>query len=362
MISPYLKIDINKLQLNAKYILDLCNYNAVNPFAVVKVLSGDLTCVQTIIDSGYEYIADSRIDNLEKFQDLNCKKVLLRSTIPSEAKKVVLFSDISLETEIGIIEALNIEARMINKIHEIILMFDLGDLREGIFFKDEYLHIVKEILDCSFIKLRGIGTNLTCYGGIIPTQDNLQELIKIKNNIEEAFSIKLDIISGGNSSSLYLLHNNKIPNEINNLRIGEAIMLGRETAFGKGITNMYNDVFTLSSEIIELKNKPSFPIGISNMNAFGEKPNIVDKGIMKRALLPIGRQDVLKENIFPSNPKIELIGQSSDLLIVNVNNQPYYLGDTLSFNLNYAGLLQVMTSKYVKKIYINKPKIKTKLN
>jgi predicted amino acid racemase len=227
-------------------------------------------------------------------------------------------------------------------------MFDLGDLREGIYYTDKYLDTIEVILKLSNIELIGIGTNLTCYGGVIPTYETLVNLVNIKEEIENHFNIKLDIISGGNSSSLPLLLNNELPKEINNLRLGEVIMLGRETAYGNIVQGLFDDVFILQAQVIELKEKPSYPIGKLGMDSFGQTPNIIDKGIMRRAILNIGKQDIILDNLTPID-NIEIIGGSSDHLICDFKKTNYNLGDVINFKINYPGLLQLMTSKYVKK-------------
>ena len=150
------------------------------------------------------FIGDSNLENLKKMQT-NKKKLYLRISGLSELEDVINFSDVSLQSELKVIKELNQYAKRKELIHEIILMFDLGDLREGIYYTDDYLKIVKEILSLDNIRLLGIGVNLTCYGGVIPTVDVLERLKIIKEKIEEKFAYPLKIISGGNSSSLYLL-------------------------------------------------------------------------------------------------------------------------------------------------------------
>ena len=49
----------------------------------------------------------------------------------SEADKVVEYADISLNSELETIRALSKEALIKGRSHNIILMVDLGDLREG---------------------------------------------------------------------------------------------------------------------------------------------------------------------------------------------------------------------------------------
>ena len=351
-MNPEIVINIRKLKENAEFILDLCHKNNIEPFFVGKVLAGDARVINSIIDCGFKYYADSRIENLTVVNNANVRKVLLRIPSLSEVHRVVNNCDISLNSEIDVIKALDQAAYENDIIHEIILMIDLGDLREGIFFHDEYIDVIGEILEMNNIKLIGLGTNLTCYGGIIPTYDNLNILVEIKKQIKRAFNYEVEIISGGNSSSLVLLNKGLIPKGINNLRIGEALLLARETAYGNFINEMNIDAFTLKAEIIELKNKPSYPIGTMTMDAFGNAPIIKDQGLMRRGILSLGKQDVLFDNITPSDKTIGVIGGSSDHLIIDLTYTKYKLGDRISFNVNYAGLLQTMTSPYVTKTYI----------
>ncbi|PKL00142.1 MAG: alanine racemase [Tenericutes bacterium HGW-Tenericutes-1] len=347
---PKLTINLQKLVENTNRMKDLClENNITNLCVVVKVMSGDLRCIQAISSVDIDYLGDSRIENLKRFQELKPKKALMRLPMPHQAYQVVKYSDMSLNSEIDTIRKLNIAAQKQNKKHEIILMFDMGDLREGIFFQDPYLEIVDEILSMDNIILKGIGTNLTCYGGVIPSQENLTNLVKIAHSIEHEFDITLPIISGGNSSSVFLFGKGLIPHEINNLRIGEAIFLGRETAYGNQIPYMHEDIFTLYAEIIEIKEKPSYPIGEIGMNSFGEVPQIKDLGMMKRAILAVGKQDVQIDNIVPIDSNISIVGGSSDHLIIDLKSSNYQLGDVISFRPNYPGLLQLMTSKYIKK-------------
>lgn len=347
---PRLLIDFQKLRTNAEIILKLAKENGVTScFLVTKVLAGYVPAVEMLAKCGFTHLADSRIENLKKFERIPLPKVMLRLPMISEAALVVRYSDISLNSELLTVAALNDQALRQNKVHGIILMFDLGDLREGLFYQDVYLETVDIISKMAAIKLVGIGTNLTCYGGIIPTPENLQILLDIKKRIREKLGINLDLISGGNSSTIPMLMNHTLPKGINNLRIGEAIMLGRETAYGKQIPGTYPDAFVLESELIESKTKPSYPIGTIGMNSFGEIPKIDDLGPMRRGILAIGKQDAAIENLFPIDENVKIIGGSSDHLLVNLTQANYEIGNRLGFLVNYPGLLQLMTSKYVKK-------------
>ncbi len=272
----------------------------------------------------------------------------------SQAGDVVEYADISLNSEIETIRALSEAAQLKNKTHRIILMFDLGDLREGIFTTDELFRVVEETLKLKRILITGIGTNLTCYGGVIPTKENLTRLVAHKKMIESNFDILLSIVSGGNSSSLHLLEENAMPDGINQLRLGESILLGYETAYRHRIKGTYDNCFRLITEIVEIKDKPSRPIGEIGLDAFGNTLKFAEKGIRKRAICAIGKQDIHPQDLVPEDKNITIIGSSSDHLILDITDcrSVYRIGSMISFNLTYGGILSSMTSEYVSKSFI----------
>ncbi|MCK9165948.1 MAG: alanine racemase [Acholeplasmataceae bacterium] len=346
---PKLIIDLKKYYHNLNKMIEMTRLNELSLAVVSKVFLAEQPFIDVINKTTVEYLADSHLSNLKKMKT-NKKKMFLRIAQLSEVEEVVEVANISLQSELTTIKALNKAAKNNNKVHEIILMFDLGDLREGIYYEDSYLKLVEEILTFNNIKLLGIGTNLTCYGGVIPSLEILKRLEVIKSTIETKFKLKLTLISGGNSSSIFLLEKGKLPKFINNLRIGEALVLGRETAYGNKIKGFYDDVFLLKASIVEIKKKPSLPDGETGMDAFGKKVIIKDQGKQRRAILAIGKQSVDKDDLIILD-KSEIIGASSDHLIIDIKDQEYQIGVVLTFKLRYGGILSLMTSPYVRKSY-----------
>lgn len=349
---PCIDVNLPKITHNAKQILSLCNKKGIDVVGVTKVFCAESLIVQAILDGGVTHIGDSRIQNLKKMSNLNCRKTLLRISMESEAEEVIRYSDISLNSELDTIKTLAKAAKNLDKKHNIILMVDVGDLREGV-LEEDVVAVVKEILKLDSISLIGLGTNVTCYGGVLPDKDNLGKLIRLKNEIKDLCNIELPIISGGNSSSLYMVMDNTMPEGVNQLRVGEGIVLGRETSFGKLIPGCYDDAFILSGEIVEIKNKPTVPKGKIGMDAFGQKPSFEDKGIRKRAIVAIGRQDIKVDGLIPLDNNISIFGASSDHLILDVTDstKPLRVGDIIDFKMDYGCLLAAMTSFYVKKYY-----------
>lgn len=348
---PRLEIDINKLRKNTKIICDMCHKSNIEVAMVTKSYCAIASVVEELAKEDIDYIADSRIDNLKNLQHINLPKILIRIPMLSELEDVVQYSDISFNSQEEVILKLNKIANEKNIIHKIVLMVDLGDLREGCFYEDDIFKTVEQILKLENIKLIGLATNLTCYGAIIPSTENLGRLVNIGNEIKQKYNIDFNFISGGNSSSLYLLENKDMPRGVTNLRVGEAIALGRETAYGESIRGAHEDGFKLVCEIVEIKEKPSLPIGEIGVDAFGNKPVYVDKGIMKRAILAIGKQDIDISSITTCDKDIDILGASSDHMILDISNSKsdYKVGDKMEFLLGYGGLMSAATSKYVYK-------------
>ena len=353
MKYPSILIKLKSLEDNVRYLVGLCDKKGIEVAGVTKVFCGDKRAAEAYLNAGIRIIGDSRLENLKAFKDLNAKKLLVRLPMISEAAEVVEYCQLSLNSEIKTIRALSSEAMKAGKCHSIILMVELGDLREGIPY-EEVSEVVKEVLSLPNIVLEGIGTNLTCYGGVLPDENNLGRLLELKDKLEEQFKIRINTVSGGNSSSLHLIIKDEIPKGINSLRLGEAIVLGRETAYGEDINGLHRNIFTLRTEIIEIKEKPSMPQGTMGVDAFGNKPSFQDKGMMKRAIVALGRQDVNPDNIFPVDKGIEILGASSDHMILDITKGEgcYEVGSVVDFSLSYGGLLAAMNSLYISKEYI----------
>lgn len=352
---PRIKVDTKKLKFNMDTLVSMCRSAGLNVGFVSKAVCAAEPIVRLINETDADFIADSRLLNLKRI-NTNKPKYLLRIAQPCEAEDVVRYSDISQQSERSTIELIAAEAKRQNKPHRIVIMVDMGDLREGVFYKnkEELLALAEAVCKSEMLTLYGVGVNLTCFGGIIPDEENLGSLVRVAEWLRQKTGEQIPFVSGGNSSSLIMLKEGRIPKGITNLRIGEGYLLGNETVTSSVLSPLYGDAFTLEASIIELKRKPSKPIGQSGLNAFGEAVSFEDKGEMLRAILAIGRQDIDPANLFPLDEGAEIIGASSDHLIVDLTNakEEFRVGDVLRFNMGYGALLRAYSGEYVDKEYI----------
>ena len=271
----------------------------------------------------------------------------------SEVEDVVKYVDISLNSELDTVKALSKAAVKLGIAHKIILMIDLGDLREGYFELEELYRDIKIIKDLENINLVGIGTNFTCYGGVIPNAKLHKKQAEIAKEIKDRLNIDIKIISGGNTSSVHLIDKGVLEG-INNLRLGESLLFGTDSAYGGRFEETYNDAFTLEVEIIEMKEKPSVPTEEIGKDAFGNVPTFEDRGVRKRIICAIGKQDVDFDTLYPYDSDLIILGGSSDHLIIDSSDSKvnYKIGDKIIFNIHYVSLLRLMNSEYVYKTII----------
>ncbi|GAA0690267.1 ornithine racemase Orr [Marinobacterium maritimum] len=350
---PRLLWSESKLRDNTRFLNQLfaASVSPIGWTPVSKAVCAHEEIVQVLLAEGAVEIADSRLDNLKRIKSLsgNCRTLLLRLPGLHEVDEVVGYADTSLVSEKVTIAKLSEAAGAAGVFHRIILMVELGDLREGL-LPQHVLELGRFILQQKNIDWCGIGTNLTCYGGILPTREKMEQLLDIKDSIARELGHEVSVVSGGNSSSLPLLLRGEMPAGISHLRLGESLLLGRETAKGKLIESMHGDIFTLEAEVIEVQVKGSVPEGERGMDAFGNTPEFEDVGDHTRAILAIGKQDVPIDELEPVNEGIRILGGSSDHMILDVGSSAVQIGDVITFRVNYPVLLQAMTSPYVAKV------------
>lgn len=353
-MMPMITADLRALRHNAEFIQSQAEKHGVQVAAVTKVFCAAPGIVNALIDFGFSMLADARVLNLSRLPD-SVPRLSLRVSAPQEAEDVVKYSEYSLQSTREAVHALGQAARKLNKPHKVILMIDLGDLREGIYHTNTkgIDEMARAVLGEEGLVLEGVGANLTCFGGILPDQKNLRALLDIAENLRRGFGIPLPLVSGGNSSSLHLLFEGRLPKGVNHLRVGEGLLLGMDTASGTPFPQLSQAVFTQRAVLVEAETKPSRPEGSTGPNAFGETVRFEDQGPMRRGILALGRQDTDPERLTPRDSRVSVIGASSDHLLVDLKDGPYRVGDALAFTPGYGALLKAYTSAYVSKSIID---------
>ena len=362
---PRIEINLSKLQENAEAEKAFMEERGIEVMAVNKVFNGDPETAAAVVRGGISTIAESRVYNLRKIKDVPCAKALLRSPQPSEIADVVKYADISLNSEECVLRALSEEAIKQGKTHGILLMVDMGDIREGVWFKDvdEITRLTRLVMELDGIEIYGLGTNFNCYGTALPTVANNELFVRIAEEVEKRLDIRFPYLSGGNCTSCCLLERGLLPKRINHLRIGGYHQFGQNYV-DIGYLDMFHhskkdpglylsDLYIYKAELIEVNSKPTMPVGELGKDAFMQTKTFFDRGSRKRGLLAFGRQDVPYENIFPEDDRIEMLGQTSDHTVIDIENcGDYEVGDIISFEIDYTALLAICNSD-VERRYIH---------
>lgn len=351
--GPCVSIRLDIIRRNARAVTARCAGAGISVFGVTKGTCGMPEVARAMLAGGVDGIAEARLDNIRRLRDGGVAGpiMLLRTPALSQAGEAVRLADISLNSDLSVVAALSRCAVEQGRTHRIVLMLDLGDLREGIWPAD-----LPAFGDAAAglpgIEIVGIGTNLNCLGGILPSAQNMAALLDCAAALRARCGLALPVVSGGNSGSLPLLLGGGMPAGISHLRIGEAILQGgRDTFFDTPWTALERGAFTLSAELLEVKVKPSLPIGERGVDAFGRVPDFADRGDRLRGILDIGLQDVGSDSLFPCTAGVSVLGASSDHLVVDLGDMARapQVGDRLSFQMGYGSLLRSMTSSYVEK-------------
>lgn len=359
---PQLEFDLALLRSNADAVISRCRGMGIRVCGVVKGVDGLPEAARVLRAAGAAELGTSRLEQVAKCRAAGVPGPWLLIRIPglTELPDVVALCETSLQSEWPTLLALEEECLRQNKTHRVIVMTDLGDLREGFWDKKELLDVCERVeRDLPHVHLAGIGVNLTCYGSTKPTPEKMNELVGLARQVEQRIGRKLEIISGGATSSFTLVHWGTMPAGVNHLRIGEAILLGKDLQVDWGIRDMdylRMDALTLRAEVVEVKDKPTYPIGEFAIDAFGRKPVYEDRGIRRRAILALGRADVGElESLIPREPGLTVIGGSSDHCIVDVEDCPRRLqvGDIVEFSLCYSHMLYATARSDMRIIFKN---------
>ena len=360
---PCLEVHLDRLYHNAEQVISRCTARGIQVCGVIKGVGGMPETARVIRQAGAVQIGTSRLEQVARCRAAGVEGPFLLIRIPglSELADTVALCEMSLQSEVSTLDALEQECLRQGKTHSVIVMADLGDLREGFWNAGELIAACVHVeRDLPHVHLAGIGVNLSCYGSIRPTPEKMTQLTDLAGQVEAAIGRRLEIVSGGATSSYTLVHWDTMPQGINHLRIGENILLSYDLQNLWHISDMdylRTDTFTLTAEVIEVREKPTYPQGEFCIDAFGHTPEYTDHGVRRRALLALGRADVGElETLEPRESGITVVGGSSDHCILDVTDCPRHLqvGDTVSFSLRYSHLLYLTGREDVRFLYTGK--------
>ncbi len=347
MSCPRVEVDLAKIEHNARKLVTRLASRGIDVTGVTKSTLGSPAVARAMIAGGVARLGDSRIENLEALRDagLRAPLTLLRSPTPEQAERTVACASISHVSEPDVVDALSEAAGRHGRPHGVMLMVELGDLREGV-LPGDVLGLARRISRSPDLTLAGLGTNLACRAGVVPGVGNMRELSSLVAAVEQDLGLRLPVVSGGNSANLGWAMQSPA-GRINDLRLGESILLGCDPLTRRPLSGMHTDAFTLVASVIESLAKPTAPRGAIGEAAFGPAPAMLDRGTIIQTIAAIGRQDTDPEGLTPPSG-VTVLEASSDHLVLETPRR-LAPGTELCFGLNYSALLRAMTSPFVVK-------------
>ncbi|MCE5202346.1 MAG: alanine racemase [Synergistaceae bacterium] len=352
MKNPILKIFRDPIYENTMILSRVAKERGVELWGVTKGLCGAPELGRIFIEGGCTGLADSRLDNIRKQKNsgLSCKFLLIRIPMPGEIEEILELTDSTLISSGRSLSLLEEECRLKKKNYKVIIMVEAGDLREGI-MADELMKMKEQLKGLDRVRIAGAGTNLGCFGGILPSVENLSHVVRCSEIIEEMVGYPLETISIGGTTSVPMLHEGTLPEGINQIRAGSAMLRG--AIAWEPFNWLKQETMEFSAEWVEIALKPSKPWGIPGFDAFGRTPYFDDNGTRLRGILAAGRQDIYPEGLLPFDPGIKILGASSDHLVCDLQNihKPPEVGETATFRVNYAAMMTAATSPYVEKFF-----------
>ena len=351
----FITLDSTKLKHNFDYLEKLFSSEGIQWAVVSKLLCGNRMFLQELVNLGVKQLCDSRVSNLKAIKKMapDIETIYIKPPPLRSIPDIVKYADISFNTEFSTINLINDEAGRQKKIHKILIMIEMGELREGV-MRDDFIDFFEKVFTLPNIEVVGIGTNMTCLYGVLPNHDKLIQLSLYEQLIEARFNKQIPYVSGGASVVIPLIFEKLLPKGINHFRVGETLFCGTDVYHDTTLPEMHNDVFMLYTEIIELIEKPMVPSGDMGTNLEGVSFEFDETSMGKtsyRALLDVGLLDVESGHLTPVDPQVEFVGSSSDMIVIDLgkNEQNYQTGDLVEFKLDYMGILRIMNSRYIDK-------------
>ncbi len=351
----HVTLNRRKLKENYENLDRVFRENNIEWSVVAKVLCGHREYLSALMDLGIQQICDSRLDNLKTIKSINpdIETVFIKPPTQRSARRIVEYADVSFNTELETIKRLSEAATKAKKLHKIVIMIELGELREGV-MREQFIDFYAQVFRLPNIEVAGIGTNLTCMYGVLPNHDKLIQLSLYTQLVEAKFNRKIPYISGGASVTIPLIDRGLLPKGINHFRVGETLFLGTDVYNSQPFPHLHHDVFKLYAEIIELNEKPLIPIGEMGQNLSGQLAQFdpsLEGSSTQRAIVDLGLLDVEEGHIAPVDNEIQIAGASSDMIVLDLGENPQNLqvGDLVEFRMDYMGLLRIMNSHYVSK-------------
>lgn len=349
---PTLRISAAKLRHNLAYVKTLCQRRGVELMGVVKGCHAHPGVCRVFAEAGITAMGAARVRHAAPIAAAGGAPWMVALPPLHRVADVVRGFPVSFNSEVASLEALSRAAAEAGTRHEAMLMVEVGDLREGV-MPGQVVETVRRALalEHAHFAFKGLAAHFGCMSGLIPTPESVERLTRAAAAVEAALGRRPAVLSVGGSDFLRLLEAGPLHPAITQVRMGYAVLLGKHPDSLDGHPGLERDAVLFEAEVLEVKDKPSMPFGVTGINAFGERLTFVDRGVRKRAVLGFGALETDSRGLTPTLPGMELIGVNSNYSVYDVSDCPVEVrpGQLLRFRMNYKALAQAFHSSLVEK-------------
>ncbi|MEW5772525.1 MAG: alanine racemase [Thermodesulfobacteriota bacterium] len=350
---PTLRVSTSRLRHNLAYVKGLCDSRGVCLMGVVKGCHAHSGICRLFAEAGIAVMGAARVRHASPIAATGAAPWMVALPPVHRAMDVVRHFPVSFNSEAEALEALSRAAAKARMRHEAMLMVEVGDLREGV-MPGQVVDAARRCLELEheFFGFKGLAAHFGCLSGLIPTPESVERLIRAGEAVEAALGRRPETLSVGGSDFLRLLEAGPLHPGISQVRMGYAVLQGKHPDSLDGHPRLAPDAVLFEAEVLEVKDKPSMPFGITGINAFGERLTFVDRGVRKRAVLGFGALETESRGLTPALPGMELIGFNSNYSVYDVSDCPVEVrpGQRLRFRMNYKAMALAFHSGLVDKV------------
>ena len=348
--TPRIDVDLEKIRHNTRALVQQLRPLGIKVIGVTKAVCGHPAIAKAMLDGGASGLADARVRNIARMRraGITCPITMIRPPMLSQVCDVIDACSSSYNTEFETIAALGLASHQKRKVHDIILLVEMGDLRDGI-LPNDLNTMVEQINDLPGIALKGIAANFACLGREAPNHQSMTDFSSLAYRIESVHGLRMTTVSGGSSANLNWVREARKHGRINELRLGEAILLGLDPLTGNPIAGLHTDAFSLAAEVIEAMSK-THACGGSQVSRETLSQRLVPDHLKNiRINLALGKQDTDISGLkFPDG--FVLAGATSDHTVVETKDRELRPGNEVNMRPNYSALMRAMAAADVSKV------------
>lgn len=349
---PDILLNLDALAHNAQQTLACSKQWKVDVLPVLKAIASHPAAIRELRKHGFArfgFAERTEPSLFESTQDV--ERVLIQLSPLSQASLVVAKFSRSFQSTPEALSGLDQAAAALGRTHEVLLMVDLGDGREGLRI-DEVADVLDGARQLKNIRMAGFGATLACLGTRGPDEDVIRDMAWLRD-LFVARGIGMPVVSAGGSIFCRWLDTNG-SGPITEVRVGDPFLLGEDIYLRQKLPGgpFRQDVCMITAEVLEVRTRVINP-GLRPVlhHADGQEtlPARPASGRRARALLDIGRFHTEVGDLVCLLPGAEMVGLSSGYMVLDVTNcrNPIAVGQQILFHPGYWAMARAFRTQTV---------------